>query len=186
MLTLTDVVTLPLSAADVAVARRHTTHSSFGGRSAVRPERGDTCVADNLVGHLGQIALHWYLYGSLERYELGRWLQNQFPTTGDGGSDVPGLRLDVKTSLMRTQQPLLRHRLLVRPAERHPDTVYVLALVTKVEQLPLVHLVGWARDSMLPAEPAPTGVFQGAYVLPATELHPLMPLNYAWITCANP
>lgn len=179
MLRDTDIISVKLTKEHADAARRHAGVSSFGGESNIfrGAERQTRCLSDNVVGHLGQVALHLYLFGGLERYEMSRWVQNQFPRIGDGGVDALGLRLDVKTSDVRTGLALLGHRLLVRPKERHAENVYVLALL----QSPFVHLIGWARDTDLPQSPSTEGVFAGAYVLPARMLHPLLPLRYAWL-----
>jgi hypothetical protein len=39
-------------------------------------------------------------------------------------------------------------------------------------------LLGWASTKMLPDEVADGGIFNGAYVLPALHLNPLMPLRW--------
>lgn len=154
--------------------------AAVGGTSHVRgADRGDKLRDDQLVGQLGECALSRYLSGSSVLYTLTRTRRNLEPHLGDDGGDLIGSNVDVKTSVMRYSPEPLHYRLLVRPAELHPDTVYVLALVypdwrTTGE----VTLVGWATREDLPDRPEPEGPFRGAYVLPAPYLQPLLPLRW--------
>lgn len=176
---LKQIIQIRLTKDHAARALVHAGQAEIGGKSNVRKAkaRADELANDQFVGQLGQVGLHMYLYGNLVHYEAGRWMQNQFPNVGDGGFDIPGALVDVKTSLVRTDLPLLEHRLPVRPKERHDNAVYILALL----QSPYVNLIGWASDAELPDQPEFNGPFQGAYVLKAHELNPLMPIQYAWV-----
>lgn len=163
---------------DACVA--HARAAELGGTSHVRRgDRGTELPGDQLVGQLGTAAWHLYWFGHAQPYLLGRTLQNRVPHLGDGGSDVMGARIDVKTSLMRKNPDPLAYNLLVRPAERHPDTTYVLALVPSLG-LREVLLVGWATEYDLPEHPVPDGPLAGAYRLPATGLAPLPPVRWEW------
>lgn len=156
--------------------------AALGGTSHVRirsDERLEQLREDQLVGQVGECALSRYLCGSSLLYAITRTMRNLTPTQGDGGGDLLGTNIDVKTSVMRYSPEPLHYRLLVRPAELHPGTVYVLALVyPDWRETREVSLVGWATREDLPDLPAPHGPFQGAYVLPAPHLHPLPP--FAW------
>lgn len=169
--------------------------AAIGGTSHVRhDDRQDKLRDDQLVGQLGEAALSRYLCGSTVRYTLTRTRRNLQPHLGDAGGDLVGSNIDVKTSVMRYSPEPLQYRLLVRPAELHPDTVYVLALVypdwrTTGE----VTLVGWATREDLPDLPEADGPFRGAYVLPAPHLHPLLPLRWTptssdptWTSAGSP
>lgn len=150
----------------------------LGGKSHVRDEdRALYGIDDQLVGQLGEYSLAKYL-GNPKAYFQRREEINQNPWQGDGGSDFPGLQVDVKTSLMRRQRNVLKYNLVVRPKERHKHNIYVLALVKEIwVDKPEVILVGWARDDELPDETDQQGVFAGAYRLPATSLHDMRELK---------
>lgn len=134
-----------------------------------------------------------YLGGTPLFYQLTRTIRDLNPTQGDDGGDLLATNVDVKCSLKRASPDPLRYRLLVRPTERHPDRVYVLALVDQdYLDTGLVTLVGWCRTDDLPEEVARDGPFAGAYVLSASQLHPLPPFSFSWywnyteLTCRPP
>lgn len=180
---------------EVQLVEHFAAQAAIGGTSHVRgSDRQETLRDDQLVGQLGECALSRYLCGSSLLYAITRTMRNLEPTTGDGGGDLLGTNVDVKTSVMRYSPEPRQYRLLVRPAELHPNTMYVLALVypdwrTTRE----VILVGWATREDLPDLPAPDGPFRGAYVLPAPHLHPLPPLRWTptssdptWTSAGSP
>lgn len=170
------------------LARYQASLSSFAGVSRIRTDREErvaTVKDDAIVGHMGAIALHRYLHGEVSGYVKARYLQNRYPNEGDGGEDILGCNVDVKTSLMRYSTDPAKYHLLVRPKERHPDWVYVHALVPMEfdQPLPKVLLTGWLTDAELPATPydGPKQALHGAYCLPVPELHPLPPIRYRFI-----
>jgi len=168
---------------ELAFIRRMAQAAELGGRSHIRAseDRQAALAEDQLIGQLGTAAFHKLWYGDLGQYKRERFLQNRFRFQGDGGSDLGAANIDVKTSLLRTGKPLLEHRLAVRPAERHPNWLYVLALSEPPGQAgAYVWLIGWATDAMLPHEPVQDGVFAGAYVLPGSELCPMPPVRWEW------
>ncbi len=177
-----SVFTITLSQAQVELARRQATLCAINGKSNMRGAvaRTEALTEDQIVGQLGQIALHLWHVGHVMDYVKGRHVQNNYPSSGDGGEDVIGAQLDVKTSLMRRSANPLEYNLLVRPRERHDGWVYVLALVVPTWETECqVHLVGWATDHQLP--PAETdGPFAGAHRIHASSLHPLPPIKYRW------
>lgn len=177
------MISIPLSKYDWALASYHAGRAELGGVSRVRgSDRAASLVEDQLVGQLGTLALHKYLYGTTERYVFSRHAQNRFPDQGDGGEDLPGANVDVKTSVMRYGQDPWRYNLCVRPRERHADWVYILGLVSKEYVTDrLVHLLGWIGDAALPAEPATEGPLAGAFVVPAHTLVALPPIHYDWL-----
>lgn len=192
MLTTTDLLSIQLTPTERARAHHFAANAAVGGRSQVRSgsDRQDALLTDQSVGQLGELALSRYVGGTPLFYELTRTIRDLDPTKGDDGGDLLATNLDVKCSLMRASQDPLKYRLLVRPKERKPNAVYVLALVGQdVWQTGTVTLVGWRRDRDLPESCARDGPFAGAYVLPATQLHPLPPLEFNWrwhyteITC---
>jgi hypothetical protein len=159
-------------------------HAELGGVSRVREaaDRAAQLKQDQGVGQLGEIALSKYLGGTPLFYELTRVVRGMNPDRGDGGADLLATNVDVKCSQMRAGLDPLRYRLLVRPQERVATAVYVLALVgADVWQTGLVQLVGWCTDAQLPRAPVQSGVFAGAFVVPATSLTPLPPIRFNWI-----
>lgn len=145
---------------------------------------------DQLVGQLGTLALAKWMLGTCQghaEYAKGREIANRAPTSGDNGADIIGCNVDVKTSLMRYRgRAPEEYNLPVRPKERHPSQIYVLALVeADLDQDPsewtevTVHLMGWITDEELP----PGGNderFGSASVVPAYDLHPLPPFRWAF------
>lgn len=172
-------VTFPVTGALRRLAEDYASRAALGGQSHVRDAdaRRAALSEDQVTGQLGQIALHLYWHGHLHLYRVGRTVQDQYPTVGDGGMDMVGTNLDVKTSLVRTALPLEKHHLLVRPAERHPDWCYVQALLTESE----IHLMGWYPDSDLDGWAATSGNFAGACAVPCSALYPLPPVRYCWV-----
>jgi hypothetical protein len=172
-----------LSPEDVALARDAAQRAELGGASAVRAKtaRAATLSQDQLVGQFGELALARYLGVAPLLYALTRAVRDANPHQGDEGSDLLATNVDVKCSLMRHSPDPWAYRLLVRPREYRVGTVYVLALAhPNVADTGEVALLGWATSDDLPAAPASSGPFAGAYVLPAPQTHPLPPLRLDW------
>jgi hypothetical protein len=171
---------IELHPGDVAVAEANARAACMGGVSRIRgDDRMATLGEDQIVGQLGQIALHRYWFGHLHLYAVSRWHANQNPELGDKGHDIPGANVDVKASVMRRSQDPMTYNLCVRPRERHDGWVYVLALVPPNWRDSLeVYLVGWAQDQDLPALTVSEGPLSGTYALPATYLRELPPVRF--------
>ena len=176
------MLAIELTQSEFNLAKYHAMRAEIGGVSRVRDlrERTATISEDQLVGQLGNIAIHKYLHGHSQQYAIGRYVQNKNPRVGDGGEDVLGMNLDVKTSLMRQSENFYSYHLPVRPHEMHQNWVYVLALVKPDFELTWnVFLMGWASSNMFPP-PEESGVFKGAHLLRADKLVPLPPIKYNW------
>ena len=148
-------------------------------------DRKAFCFEDQFVGLLGNAALAVWRDGDIRAYLDMRHAQDRFPDSGDGGYDLPRLRFDIKTSMMRTRPDPLGYNLAVRPRERHDGWVYGLGLVRKftlddLKESPQldVHLIGWALDSDLPEHPNGVGALKGACCIQARNLTPFTPLMY--------
>jgi hypothetical protein len=181
-----------LSAREIDTCRRYARGAEIGGHSNIRArdDRIAEIGVDQLVGQLGTLALSKWMLGTCQghaEYAKGRESANRSPTAGDNGCDIIGCNVDVKSSLMRYRgRSPEEYNLLVRPRERHPFHVYVLALIEADLDLPpsewpevTVHLMGWTTDEELP----PGGTderFGNASVTPAYELHPLPPFRWAF------
>lgn len=177
------ILTMHLPEADFRFAQRHAALAAVGGVSRIHDadERQKQLMEDQIVGQLGQIALHRYLFGHAQGYAISRYYQNKFPTTGDSGEDIPGANVDVKTSVMRYSQDPLRYNLFVRERERHEGHVYILALLeTNWRMNRLVYLVGWVKNDELVAMPGNGPQDDDRYGRSAKELHPLPPIAYNW------
>jgi len=183
-ITTSDIIRMEISPREMNVIAGHAKLACLGGKSHIRgSDRQSTLKEDQLVGQVGQYVGSLWLCGSPDPYLRSRWVANQNPTVGDGGSDLIGSNVDFKTSLVRNpDRDLLAYRLAVRPRERHKDWIYVLVLVTQMKApKPVVaHLIGWASESMLPKHPGNSGVFSGAFTLRAQELNPLPPFRWLW------
>lgn len=186
------IVSVPLSARELATCRSYAKAAEIGGSSNIRAhaERMGEIKIDQLVGQLGTLALAKWLKGTCEghaEYARGREIANRNPTSGDNGADVIGSNIDVKTSLCRYPgKSLFDYNLLVRPREYHPGWVYLLALCeADLEadcsdwQAAQIHLMGWVASEELP-EPGGDERFGDARVVPAYKLHRLPPLRWAF------
>lgn len=173
------IVSVTLSEADLRLAARQAGLAALGGTSQLRSrdDRAASLNDDQLIGQLGQLALHRYWFGDVSRYVLGRYFQNRHPWEGDLGEDIPAANVDVKCSRMRRSPDPLSYNLCVRPRERHAGWVYVLALLPQGNDREVL-LVGWAADRELPDEPEASGPLAGTYRLSAEALHPLPPVRY--------
>lgn len=180
MISKDDIITHRLAPWELALCKRHAQAAEIGGTSHIRTgeDRAKELSRDQLVGQIGQyVGTHW-LTGGHHLYQISRWVANQYPYSGDGGTDIPGANIDFKASRLAMTRPISQHHLLVRPAERGPGRVYVLILVELTTSV--AYLVGWAKDADLPSEVEQGGPFDGTHKLAAAELHPLPPLR--WFT----
>jgi hypothetical protein len=176
-------IAIRLDRYDLARARYQAKQAEIGGHSHVRnKERKHWLATDQQVGMACEYALHKYWFGDSVRWEESRWIRNQTPHLGDGGSDLFGANVDVKGSLIRNRtKPLDSYHLVVRPRELQRDHIYILALATEDKALDFaqVFLLGWATGAELTTfPPQEEGPFQGAYAVPAKKLWPLMPLQW--------
>ena len=175
------MVTVQLRAYDIRLAEAQAEACAMGGESQIRAtkERAEKLLEDQIIGQVGTIALHRYWFGHVEQYMVGRYFQNKMPWEGDGGEDIPGANIDVKSSLMRRSQDPTTYNLPIRPRERHPNWVYALALLPlDYRESRRVHLMGWIGDDELPAQPKTDGPLAGAFVIPVTQLHRLPPVTF--------
>ena len=163
--------------------------AELGGSSNIykdSAERLEKLPENQIDGQIGQFVGIKYLYGHTHLYTLARWHQNQRRNIGDGGHDIPGANVDFKASRIRKGDTIrdikaLDYRLAVRPKERHPGWVYIQVLVSGwSEQGANVRIMGWAREDMLPSQVEKGGPFDGAFILPCKDLHPLPPIRFEW------
>jgi hypothetical protein len=172
-------ILIPISESMLSLAVRFAKAACLGGQSSIRAgDRMEKLLEDQTVGQLGQMALAVWKDGHIGEYLMQRAAANNYPTHGDGGADLIGSNIDVKTSLMRGSDDPMQYRLAVRPAEMHDGWVYMLAVVP--QQMDAVHLVGWATSTDMQARPPEdAGHFMGARTLFADELRPLPPIDWS-------
>ena len=184
-----EIITVRLTLKQTALARSHAqllldcrvaAGGKAGGVSRIRTveSRDETLFQDACVGQLGQLGATLYLMGSEALYIKSREIANANPLKGDGGSDIPGYPIDIKSALIRRSQNSHYYSMHIKPAERHPMTIYVLATVAFEDSFELgeetiVSLVGWAHESDLPKEKLTEGIFKGSHELPRRALRPM-------------
>jgi hypothetical protein len=157
--------------------------------SAVHKD-GETRMAaapiDRTIGVIGEYAINVYMRGKIEgflKFDEFRTEMNGKPAGDDGGSDVPGFPIDIKTSAMRsTRLKTLDYHLPIPPKDRRDGNVFVLGLVDKgyldiENRKMIVDIIGWAHDKEF-TQYRSTGVFEGKYVIKARELHPMIEFPY--------
>jgi hypothetical protein len=149
--------------------------AEIGGKSCIRTkeDRKNNLSLDQLNGMFGHWALSMWATGSANLWREQRIKANKTPTKGDGGIDliIEGVTYDVKTSGMRGSSDPLRYNLPLRPRERHEEVCYVLAL--HPTDANYVWLVGKALEKDFPKTVSETGIFKGAFVIPACKLTPM-------------
>lgn len=134
---------------------------------------------NQLVGYMGQMKVIEHLTGTnLLFYQDVEELGSK--PFGDGGSDIPGGRLDVKTTLMRRSPNWQTYHFLVQPEEFHKDTVYVQCLVSSYSSkgakgMIVGWLYSWQIEQMNTPKPKDFGE---AYCVKADRMTPFM--NCRW------
>jgi hypothetical protein len=175
-----DIQTITISHEDLGLCISMAKKACIGGRSNIRMpgDRRRNLYCDNLIGQIGTMAGHLFLFGNSVGYVESRIRANSRPHEGDGGQDVQGMLIDFKTSLMRSSLDPLYYRLAVRPKEIHDGCRYILILVPPSrtgmsDHGMTVYVVGWANDAMLPKQTEITGPFKGAHILGSRDLLPM-------------
>jgi len=137
--------------------------------------QGKKLWENQLIGYMGQMKVIEHLTGTnLLFYQDVEELGSK--PVGDGGSDIPGGRLDVKTTLMRYGPNWNTYHLLVRPREFHEDTVYVQCLVSSYSDKGAKGMiVGWLYSWQVEEMNTPNpGKFGDAYCVNVKHLNPFM------------
>lgn len=140
---------IKLTVPEIDRVRLHARRAELGGKSQIRgSDRRQTLAADQFTAQAGEAALSILLTGNIALYERTRARREQSPFSGDGGSDLIGYPIDVKTSRARYGWQRLYH-LWIRPPEYHADTVYYFALMDR-ERDDVVIFAGWAVGRCIP------------------------------------
>lgn len=178
-----DIIYVPLSFEQFLIVEKEAKKLELGGKSAIRDNRQDrmrNIRNDQIIGQCGEMALSLYLTGKIDKYIERRNELNKTLWKGDGGSDFPNLKVDIKSSRKNDRLDYLDHNFLLKPKEYHLDTVYIQSLVKVTGVTALVVLVGWIKACMLPPKPREEGMFSGSYVVPCYDLNPLPPLLWVF------
>ena len=173
-----SVLSFTLSKEEIDGIVKQARLATIGGESSIRlaDDRKKKLIQDQVVGMAGHYALCKYWFGDDHMFRVQRFFANQYPNMGDGGVDIPGSNVDIKTSHLHTSLPIIEHCLPVRPREFKESTVYILGLFEVSDDIYKVHLVGWAKGCELSL--ASAGVFTGAYTIKASGLHELPPIMW--------
>lgn len=124
-----------------------------------------------LIGCICAYAVTYKLTGSTHLYYKHIEDTGGKPV-GDGGTDIPGARVDVKGSLIRANLGPLGHHLLVRPEEYHKDTLYVQSLVKSYSESEASGwIIGMMESWEIPSHNRPKEKFGNAYAVPCKMLH---------------
>lgn len=136
-------ITIRFTEEEMLIIARQAKQTELGGLSTIRlaEDRLTRLAEDQYVGAMGEAALSKYLTGSLELYEKTRLTKNLKPWDGDGGCDLLGYKIDIKTSLMRSRLGHDYH-LWVRSKEYHPEGCYILGLA-QMAIMSDIYLAGW-------------------------------------------
>lgn len=171
-----DIVPIHLSDSDMAVIKQVAEKAELGGYSNLRSpvDRMNHLSEDQLVGFSGEYALSLYWCGTSTMFLTHAFYSHVYgfsenKVRGDGGIDLPGTNVDIKTSKLKPGKLISDYHLWVRPREYKPNTIYVLG-VMDVEKC-VVYLVGWEVGARL--------VFTGErYEAVARNLRPMMPVRW--------
>ena len=174
------VVKLSLTEKEFNRCLYHASKCSLGGVSRVRHDRKDRSSflgEDQVIGQVCTCAATMWLLGrtvGFDYYDMIRCRQNENPTEGDGGDDIPPLRIDVKGSKVRnTSKPVSTFRLPVRPREFHDGFIYIGALSNP----PHVVLTGWGdSDFIRKFTIEDSGIFDGAHAPKVLDLQEMRDL----------
>ena len=136
----------------------------------------------------GEYTINVYVYGSYDlgfkMFDASRTEMNSKPIGDDGGKDVYGHFIDIKTSLIRGNLPASRYHLSITDyeKERDPNNILVLGLCPLSEFKPKEHILGtllmgwcyaWEVDRWSPKERPVYGQFKDKWIRQAWKLHPM-------------
>jgi hypothetical protein len=137
-------ISITLDEKQFSLLSGHAQKAEIGGVSRVRTDdRKEKLSEDQLHAQEGECALSIAYTGDTDLYERTRLEREKNPYVGDNGSDLLGLNVDIKTSVMRRGRDFLYH-LWIRPEEYHKETIYYLGLIDP-EEPNVVIIDGWAR-----------------------------------------
>lgn len=170
-----------LSSCTMAIMYEHAQMKCLGYGSRIRGKEftDDELFEWQLTGCMCTYAGIYKMTGSTDRYFQHMEDTGDNPY-GDGGTDIPGARVDFKGTLLKDGRDPLKQHLAVRPREFHDNTLYVLALVRSYDEWEadgwLVGMMeSWEIEAM--NSPVPS-LFGDARVVPAVQLHPIPKMRW--------
>lgn len=156
-ISLGNVVRVDFNSTEVKACQDQARTLEFGGVSFSRKSPGErqaTLREDQVVGQLGELALFVWAYGKsrgLQEYLKTQESKRGRGHRGDGGQDILGHKVDIKSSLVRNNKDIFTYNLLVASREFHPGWWFVQGLVW--EYIPdvsaTVAVMGWAKAENL-------------------------------------
>jgi hypothetical protein len=168
----------------------------IGGPSHIAPYRTKEELTEfQYCAFWGEAAYHKYTYGHIYFLIYIRELRNKNKGKGDGGQDIEGRNIDVKTSAMRSKKNkgiLKGYRLLVRKHDLRKTWTYIAGFVglkyllfkKGLVRYPVtVDLVGWATHPSdilkenTKEHPDGEDWFEDAYLTLNEKLNPLPPIG---------
>lgn len=171
-----------------SVIKHFANETRLGGKSCVHADqkiRSERLWRDQLVGHSGEAALHLYTHGSIEGYIKNRTERGKSPWTGDGGTDMPGAKVDIKCSYLPPGKDPGGFTLFVRDREFHENTVYYMGMMTCIRSPFQVYvtLAGWIPGEEYLAMSEQYD-FNGDLVagVPVTKLYRVVPIRWSGVT----
>ncbi len=175
-----DIRTIRLTPYDMELVRKYASRWTRPGFSSVRSqqERSSTILDDALTGHCGELAFLKHYRGPEAYKKFSAHCERNCP---DGGSDLDGSNVDVKSSRYTYKNiQILNHHLILPQRERRLRWVYYFTLVDLFQHnsAALVYLVGWCSEDMLPKQPSSDRRFYGKYALQARYLNPVAPMRW--------
>ena len=142
-------------------------------------------LISQFVGVLGQYAVSKFLTGGDEAFWKNERAVENRTNRYDCGMDLPGCRVDVKSSHLKKKHrhlALLNYNLAVNPQYINDDTTYIQTLVSLLERpfYANVYITGWAIKDMFPTVglQANTPKLKDHQCLYIYQLKPLAPLLY--------
>jgi hypothetical protein len=133
------------------IVRKYAKNAEIGGKSSVRLDEEDrqrNLSKDQWNGQMGNIALSLYLTGSIDLYIRTRDYRDAHPFEGDGGCDLLGYQIDIKTSEVYPWKRPEEYHLWVTEGEYIPAWTYMQALILP-RDLNTVRIYGWAHSEDL-------------------------------------
>jgi hypothetical protein len=136
------------------------------------------------VGAIGQFAVSKFLTGSDKAFWEHEKIVENRPNRFDQGMDIPGLKLDVKSSMLKRETSnyaLLDYTLSVKEHLMGYQSTYVQSLVAfmQKEKTAMVYITGWANADMFARPGEQVGTvpvqFQDMFSLCTFQLNPIPP-----------
>jgi hypothetical protein len=183
MITIEDIVGVTIKPAGIKLCKKYAEKlASIDHFETNRQSTKDfLCnVEEQLTGQLGEASLFTLLFGTVTGYiETQEAKEVKKGFKGDRGQDIPGYRVDIKTSLARNpNKSFLDYNLIVEPRHLHKNWCYISALIpyplSETKELK-VSILGWSMSESLSL--TTTKAFGTKYTLSCGDLNPMTAFN---------